>query len=134
MQMNTQSICKKIGDSGCYFISLLKLVNADYAAIGLYQKAIAAQIIDEDCFVQDPAALLALAAGGTWNVRHEDADYQTKRNEWEILRFERKEATVTYAHFVVGDGFGRVAYDPLDDSHTVAEGQLVSKRIITRLA
>ena len=134
MQMNTQSICKKIGDSGCYFISLLKLVNCDYAAIGLYQKALAAKIIDEDCFVQDPAGLLALAAGGQWDVRHESANYQTKRNEWEILRFERKEATITYAHFVVGDGFGRVAYDPLDDSRTVAEGKLVSKRIITRLA
>lgn len=132
--MNTQLICKKIGDSGCYFISLLKIVNCDYAAIALYQKALDAKIIDEDCFVQDPPSLLSLAAGGTWDVRHEDANYQTKRDEWEILRFERKDTTVTYAHFVVGDGYGHVADDPLGNSRTVAEGKLVSKRIIRRLS
>lgn len=132
--MYTQLVCKKIGDSGCYFVSLLKIVHCDCAAIGLYQQALDAKIIDEDCFVQDPAALLALAAGGTWSVRRENANYQTQRDEWEILRFERKAATVTPAHFVVGDGFGHVIDDPLGNSRTVAEGQLVSKRIIKRLS
>jgi hypothetical protein len=35
-----------------------------------------------------------------------------------------------YSHFVLGDGTGRVKYDPLGSSKTVAEGRLISKRIL----
>ena len=132
--MNIQTICKHIGESGCYFVSLLKLVHSETRAIEMYQRALGSNIIDAECFVKDPARLLSMAAGGTWSVRQEAAGYQPKDGELEILRFEHKVPMKTYAHFVVGDGTGRVIYDPLDNSQTVAAGQLVSKRIITRLA
>lgn len=67
-------------------------------------------------------------------MRHEGADYQPLPEEMEILRFERQTTGTTYAHFVVGDGKGGVSYDPLDLSQTVAQGRLVSKRIVKRLA
>lgn len=131
--MNTQSICAMLGEYGCYFLSLLHLVKSDYGALTLYQLALDKKYIDADCYIRDPAALLQLAAGGKWNVRHESAEYLTTKNEQEILRFERKATGTTYAHFVTGDGFGNVVYDPLGDSRTVTEGQLISKRIIRRI-
>lgn len=130
--MNTQTVCKRLGESGCYFLSLLHLVGCDYAALSLYKTARGQGLVDDEVFVKNPSALLSLAAGGAWSVRHEGPTYAIKADEMEILRFERKAAMKTYAHFVVGDGRGQVAYDPLDNSHTVAGGQLVSKRIVRR--
>jgi len=132
--MNAQTIAKAIGESGCYFLSLLHLAGAEDSAIGLYQKAVASKIMGADCFIQDPAAILSMSAGGKWSVRHEPADYQPQSNEMEILRYERKATTATYGHFVVGDRHGGVIYDPLDASRTVAEGTLVSKRIVRKEA
>ena len=132
--MNSQTIARKIGESGCYFLSLLHLATRDNDAIGLYKQAVSFGVMDEDCYIKDPARLLSLVAGGNWDVRHQAAQYLTKSDELEILRFERRVAMKTYAHFVVGDGRGQVAYDPLDNAQTVSAGQLVSKRIIKRLA
>jgi hypothetical protein len=132
--VNSQTIARRIGESGCYFLSLLHLAQRDNDAIGLYRQAIAVGVMDEDCYIKDPSRLLSLIAGGAWQVVHQAAQYITKPDELEILRFERKAAMKTYAHFVVGDGRGQVAYDPLDASQTVAQGELVSKRIIKRLA
>lgn len=130
--MNIQAICKQLGDNGCYFISLLRLVNRENDAIQLYRQAVQIGALDEDCFVKIPSQVLSLAAGGAWNVRYETASYIPKAGEMEILRYERKAAMKTFAHFVVGDGRGHVAYDPLDTSQTVTGGQLVSKRIVKR--
>ena len=132
--MNTQTIAKRLGDAGCYFLSLLHLAQRDNDAIGLYKQAVAQGIIDEDCYVKNPPLLLSLIAGGKWQVTHQAAQYQTRADEYEILRYERKATLKTYAHFVVGDGRGQVSYDPLDTSQTVAQGSLVSKRIVKRLA
>ena len=77
--------------------------------------------------------ILSLAGGGTWSVRHDATDYEPKHGEREILRFERKTAAGVLGHFVVGDGHGAVEWDPLGESRTVAEGKLVSKRIVRRL-
>ncbi len=131
--MNAQRIAANIGENGCYFISLLRLVNAEYGAIRVYKQALSLGIIAEDCYVENPPRLMELVAGGKWSVEHKPADYQTKPNEFEILRFERKTTTKTFAHFVVGDGQGNVEYDPLDDSNTVKYGELVSKRIVRRI-
>lgn len=132
--MNAQSICKALGDTGCYYLCLLKLVGRHDEAIMLYRQAVALGAIEPDCYVKNPALVLASASHGKWNVRHEGADYRCKNGEHEILRFERKTTTTTYAHFVVGDGSGHVLYDPLDNSATVAQGKLVSKRIVSSIA
>jgi len=132
--LNSQTIAKAIGESGCYFLSLLHLAGEEGAAIELYEAAVSRKIMGADCFIQDPAALLALAAGGKWSVTHQPAEYQPKSDEMEILRLERKATTQTFAHFVVGDRHGAVLYDPLDSSQTVASGKLVSKRIVRKEA
>jgi len=130
--MNAQTIAKRLAESGCYFLSLLHIVNKDNDAIGLYRQAVQLDFMDEDCFVKVPENVLALAVGGKWLVRHEPASYLPNKDESEILRFERK-AEKVYSHFVVGDGKGNVIYDPLDTSQTVASGKLVSKRIVLRI-
>ncbi len=127
--MKVQTIAARLGASGCYFISLLRLVHHEFDALGLYLQALQIGAIDEDCYVKAPGTVLSLAAGGVWSVRHESATYIPQSGELEILRFERKTPDKTYAHFVTGDGSGAVAYDPLDHSLTVAQGALVSKRI-----
>lgn len=132
--MNSQTIARKLGESGCYFLALLHLANRDNDAIGLYKQAVTAGVMDEDCYIKDPARLLSLISGGNWSVRHAPATYATLGHEWEILRYERKTTVKTYAHFVVGDGRGQCVYDPLDNALTVSQGQLVSKRIIKREA
>lgn len=132
--MVVQSVCKALGASGCYFLSLLHLVDADLNALTLYDLSVRKKYLDYDCFVENPAGILNLATGYKWTVRYENADYKTLPTEREILRFERKTTTVTYAHFVVGDGLGNVVYDPLGDSETVKSGKLVSKRIVTKNA
>ena len=130
--MNVQEVCKALGESGCYFISLLKVVGREDDAIRLFRQALGQGLIDEDCYVRNPSGLLSLAVGGAWTVRHESASYVPKGDEKEILRFERKVPLKTFAHFVVGDGSGKVAYDPLGKSMTVQSGTLQSKRIVKR--
>lgn len=39
--MNSQTIARKLGESGCYFLSLLHLAQRDNDAIGLYKQAVA---------------------------------------------------------------------------------------------
>jgi hypothetical protein len=132
-----QAIAKTIGEKGCYYFSLLRLVGFESQALEMYESATAARagtkpIMDKDCYINDPSALLKLAVGGEWKVRHELADYMPTDGELEILRFERVITGATLSHFVVGDGKGKVAYDPLGKSQTVRLGKLVSKRIVKR--
>ena len=130
-----QAIAKTIGEKGCYYFSLLHIGDAENRALELYELTTATRpknkpIMDKDCYINDPPALLKLAIGGEWAVRHELADYIPVEGEREILRFERVITGATLSHFVVGDGKGKVAYDPLGKSQTVRLGKLVSKRIV----
>lgn len=130
--MNSQVVCKRLGESGCYFLSLLHLVGCDYAAIGLFRQAREAGIVDDEVYVSNPSALLSLAAGGAWSVRKEGPAYSPARDELLIRRYERKTTAGLMGHFVVVEG-GKV-WDPLDVSMTVREGQPVSSRVVRREA
>ena len=81
------------------------------------------------CFINSPDTLLRILG---WPAKytgvHEGPEYECKDDEVEILRFELG----NQSHFVVGDGNGRVTYDPMGVSKTVAEGRLVSKRIFRK--
>jgi hypothetical protein len=125
-----QKICKQIGESGCYFVCLLHLVNRDDDAIKLYKESVANGGIKEDCFVISPQLVLETASGKKFEVKYAGQFYKAEPDEFQILRFERKCTGTTYAHFVVGAGKGNVVFDPLGDSQTVKYGQVVSQRII----
>jgi hypothetical protein len=129
--MNIQTIAKTLGETGCYFICLLRLVFKENDALLLYRQALQLKIIDRDCYVKDPEKLLSLAAGGKWSVKHGNLE---ANGEFEIVRYERKTPAGLLAHFVVGDGKGGIAYDPLDSSFTVSLGKPVSKRLVERVS
>jgi hypothetical protein len=129
--MNTQTICRIIGDSGCYFLSLLRLYGYEMQAPSLFIDFTRLKWLDEDCYVRDPAAICNfLDNTKRHRVVYAAADYILQPDEREILRYERKTTGTTFSHFVVGNGQGRVEWDPLGDSLTVKNGSLVSKRIV----
>lgn len=133
-----QKIAETVGASGCYFLSLLRLAEARMGipidVLKAYDLAVSRDLMRPDCYVTDPGALLELFIPGAWAIRHEGADYKAGPEELEILRYELALTGETKSHFVVGDGSGRVAFDPYGESRTVREGRLVSKRIARRVA
>lgn len=132
-----QLIFERIGKEGCYFLSIVKaaeLVVEHYIdAYQAYTSALSDELIKENCFINSPDKLMGMLTGLRWSVSKEPADYIPSRGEVEILRFERNEGMATIGHFVLGDGHGSVAYDPYGKSRTVAEGKLISKRILKRV-
>jgi len=128
---------EKIAAEGCYFLSMLRaaeeVIGSYIDPYGTYLKAIALHYMGDDCYVTDPAALMELMTGKKWAIYKEGKSYQPLKGDIEILRFERVETSKTWAHFVLGDGAGAVAYDPYGDSKTVRSGALVSKRIFRRV-
>jgi hypothetical protein len=68
--------------------------------------------------------------GGRWYFHKEQPSYECKGGEFEILRYERPTPGKVWSHFVLGNCGDGVEYDPLGESKTVAEGYVVSKRIL----
>lgn len=134
--LNKQLIAKRLGASGCYFLSIVylceKQTGKQIDVIALYDKALSSGWIEADCFVAKPAELCSYLLGGKAkvSVRHETMNYKPKTNEMEITRYEYKNTGTTYAHFVCTKD-GAVIYDPYGASSTVKNGKAVSKRIFT---
>ena len=135
--LNKQLIAKKLGASGCYFLSIVyhceKKTGKQVDVIALYDKAVSSGWCESDCFMTKPAEMAAYLLGvkpERVSVRHESMDYKPKGNEMEITRYENKATGTTYAHFVCTKD-GAVIYDPYGASSTVKNGKPVSKRIIT---
>lgn len=130
-----QKAAEKIGAEGCYFLSLVfiaeKMLGHEIDVFALYDKCLKSGWADEDCYMQNPAAMMTHLLGKPVEIRKSyDLDYKLKVNEREISCYERKATGVTYYHFVVTAN-GTVIYDPLGESRTVSEGTPVSKRILT---
>ncbi len=134
-----QRAAASIGESGCYFLSILYLAEATTRravdALHVYQLAVTAGLIDGDCFVKDAGGIMTLLCDEKWECVKAGPghplplDYSLKAGELEILRFELG----GLAHFVVGRGRGTVAFDPYGASRTVAEGKMVSRRILRKI-
>lgn len=136
-----------IGRTGCYFLSILAIAEetASFRPDPLveYAAAVQAKTLGDDCMVLDAGRLMTNVSGIAWACIKAGPghplplDYQTKPGEREILRYERpadprEGPGAEFAHFVVGDGSGCLAWDPWGDSAAVKNGKLVSKRIFRR--
>ena len=129
-----------MGAGGCYLLSLIDiaedLIKREIDVFRVYADAVAEKWMTEDCYLERPARILTELSGEPWDIRKEGPEYLCKPGEYEILRYEREiktpGKTVTIAHFVRGDGKGKVLYDPYEGSRTVRDGHLVSKRIFGR--
>lgn len=129
-----QKIMLILGEGGCYFLSIIhiaedlsqRIINPLPAYFQMVEK----KLMKENCYIIKPAAIIEELYGDDgWTVTKEDALYICRPNEFEILRFEWPTPSKIYSHFVVGDGRGDVHWDPLGESNTVENGELVSKRI-----
>jgi hypothetical protein len=127
-----QKLMKTLGEYGCYFLSLIhlaeELTGKRIDAIDAFLYARQQKWIEDDCTMLAPDSVLSRFAGAVFAVAKEDAGYSAKDGEYEVLQFQNG----TFKHFVLGDGHGRVAYDPLGDSNTVAKGVVIGKRIFRR--
>lgn len=148
MTARPQRAAAEVGKTGCYFLSILHLAEetANFRPDPLleYAAALEAKTIGEDCMVLDAGALMSHISGLPWTCfkvgpgHGIPLEYQCKPGELEVLRYERPPekgdtGATERAHFVVGDGRGNLAWDPWGDSHTVAVGRVVSKRIFRRV-
>lgn len=131
-----QKDAKALGDEGCYFFCLVyiaeKVLGKSVDAFALFDEAKRQGWMGEDCYMANPAAMLASVTGAKCSIR-KSTDFNEKLswNEWDVWCYCREATGVTYYHFVVMDGSGNVAYDPLETSNTVAKGYPSSRRIIT---
>jgi hypothetical protein len=126
-----QKLMKMLGEYGCYFLSIVHLVEEITGkridAIAAYVVAHDQKWVDNEATVLRPDLVFSTLIGDNYTVTRESADYKTAADEYEILVFKAK-----FTHFVTGDGMGKVAYDPLGNSNTVATGRVVEKRIFRR--
>lgn len=123
---------KMLGEYGCYFLSIVhiaeNITGRRIDAIAAYIDAFERKMIDNEATVLNPGAVISMLTGGKYTVRHEGSTYKTAPNEYEVLVFKAK-----FTHYVAGDGTGRVSYDPLGNSNTVATGSIVEKRIFRKV-
>lgn len=126
-----------LGKWGCYFLCIQHIAgNNEDLTLNVFFEALQNGWIEEDSFVRDPEKLfLAFTGDVPCAMTKEGPEYETKGDELEILRFgwttdDEPGKTVEHAHFVVGDGHGKVAWDPLGDYLVyIPQAKLVSKRI-----
>jgi hypothetical protein len=123
-----------IGKWGCYLLCLediAKEVGCHGNVVDTFLKLNLLGIIRDDCYLNDPAAVLSQLTGMGWSVRKEGADYQKTSDEFEVQRWEWEEDKVTGKVF--NSHFVRLGFDPYGESFTVKNGKMVSKRIFRRI-
>ena len=130
-----QKIMLDLGEGGCYWLCLIHVGESLHGdrridAVEKFEEAKRLGLCRGDGYINDAAGTMKLLYDAHWYYHKEGAGYAPLDGEFEILRFERPTPKVIYTHFVVGDGRGGVAYDPLGKSETVEHGTLQSKRIL----
>lgn len=124
---------------GCYFCAILALDEQVYGRpyspeeiLRLWYKNWTEDDLDIESTVRDPQGLLDDLSGKLIFDGARGPEYQTKRDEWEILQLYNDRTG--YKHFTLGDGHGRTAWDPILNSITAREGRVIGKRIFRRKA
>lgn len=139
MLLQTDERLNPIRTWGCYFCAILALDEQVYGKpyspeeiLRLWFKNWTEDDLDIESTVKNPQGLLDDLSGKLEYVGKRGPEYQTARDEWEILLFYNDRTG--YTHFVLGDGHGRCAWDPIKNSVTVREGRVIGKRIFRRKA
>jgi len=91
-----------------------------------YDAFVGREFMEENCRVLKPDHILRVLSVDLdgW-IRHEGPNYVRKLNEIEIEKWHNPRTKHT--HFIVGSPF---RWDPLGDSVTVREGELVGKIVV----
>lgn len=120
--MEIQEICKTIGESGCYFLTLLHFAKIEDEAVKYYKQFVKNKWLDEDCFVRQPTEIMKCLFGGEWRVVKSDKD--DSNADFTVLLYYNPKTG--YRHFTAKD------YDPLGDSNTRKNGYIESYRLFYR--
>lgn len=131
-----QKLMATMGDTGCYFLSIIraaeKLTDKRIDAIDAYIYCHNRAWLGSDCFVHEPASIMSYLTLTNWTMSKEDVTYKPQPGEVVIYRYERTTTLKTYGHFVLAGDDGTIDYDPLGNSQTVMNGKLVSMRVFRR--
>jgi len=135
---NDSRLRSEIRRFGCYFMDLLwhanrlKRVELDTDIIRqLYIEFVGKGWMHKDCYIKNPDSILGFF-GLPVTTRKESRYYFCSPNEFEVLKYSVSLNHGTWNHFVAGDGFSHVTYDPYGVSRAVSEGMLIDKRIFRR--
>jgi hypothetical protein len=140
MRPGIQTLFVEAGEAACYALDILEIAERvsgrklDPVA-ALYQGIDRGYIYynerdtndNDNFFVEDPAALLAMFAGGRWIVEKAGPDYIPVPGEYVVDRWERVRTGAVIGHFRLPD------WDSLHNSQTVKYGKIVSKRVFRRI-
>jgi hypothetical protein len=139
MRSGIQTLLGEAGEAACYALDILEIAERERGQKldpidSLYQGIGRGYIHynendpndNDNFFVEDPAALLAMFAGGRWTVEKADPGYIPARGEYVVDRWERVRTGAVTGHFRLPD------WDSLHNSMTVRYGKIVSKRVFRR--
>lgn len=114
----------RIGNAGCYFLCLARGLEPN-SVLKLYSDCVKAQLITEDCYVLDPVAVLKRRGVSTSSVEKTKDPASIKGAKLAI-------AHLSPNHFVVvqyGERGVECVYDPYEQSHSLAVGEVSSFRV-----
>lgn len=133
----TSGIRHEVREFGCYYMSILwHAARMDPEGVFLtvhdinhvvYAKFLQEGWMNKDCYVMYPEKMFGYLGRKVVYKGKFPNDRVCADGEIEILKWELPSRG--WVHFVAGDGFGNVTYDPWGISETATRGRLHSKRI-----
>ena len=140
MKSGIQTLLGEAGEAACYALDILEIAERvrgqKLDPVGALYQGIERGYIhynendpndNDNFFVEDPAALLSMFAGGRWTVEKAGPGYVPARGEYVVDRWERVRTGAVIGHFRLPD------WDSLHDSMTVRYGKIASKRVFRRV-
>lgn len=126
-----QKIALVLGNSGCYFLSLIKIAekitNSNIDIIQAFSDCVQKGWITSECYVNNPDLIITFFTGLKSKIlKKSNVNYIAKENDYVIGCFKWQQ----FSHFVLLDKNNKVAYDPLDKSNVCKYGELDSLRVI----
>lgn len=123
-----EALAKLVGTEGCNVLSDLKIAEMASGVVvdilATVDWALKHNLVDATCSVVSEEAHLAIvakASGFAWATKLVTLDYVCKPGEYEKLQF----GMGSFDHYVVGDGSGKVSWDP--------EGDLIARTPLAKL-
>jgi hypothetical protein len=127
----TDKLLNPVATWGCYAISIYNMVEKQTGLVRAHGALFLAIVngmksgwLDAECTVLDPDRLAMSFGGRVKFLGKFPKDYATKENQYEILKFVKP----GHDHFVLGDGNGKVLFNPLPN-HDMTPYKLEGKRI-----
>ena len=121
--MFVQKVAKIIGASGCYLACVLRQFQSEAEILRKYEEYLKAGWIKDDCTMLRPDLIAQDISRKKWSVRFEGPKYTCREDEWEVDEWKWGKLR----HFCLPN------WDPLEDSNTRTNGEIVAKRVFKRI-